>query len=80
MDDLRAWGMPVYLQQISPHRNLIGKEVADIAAKKATGQRRAKRRNGKRKKWDCGHTAEKHEVGWARVEIKLASQQKTLER
>ena len=80
IDDLRARGMPIHLQWILAHKNIRGNKEADIAAKEATGWRRAKRRNGKWREWDSGHTAEKHEVGRARATIKLASEQKTLER
>ncbi len=79
-DDLRARGMPIHLQWILAHKNIRGNEEADIAAKEATGWRRAKRRNGKWREWDFGHTAEKHEVSRARATIKLASERKTLER
>ncbi len=47
IDDLRARGMPIYLQWIPAHKNINGNDEADIVAKKATGWRRAKKRNGK---------------------------------
>lgn len=80
IDDLRAREMPIHLQWIPAHKNIRGNEEADIAVKEATGWRRAKRRDGKGREWDSGHTAEKHEVNRARATIKLASEQKTLER
>ena len=50
-----------------------------MAAKEATGWRRAKRRNGKWKEWDSGYMAEKHPLERARATIELASEQKTFE-
>ncbi len=61
-------------------QNIRGNKEADIAAKEAMRLRRAKKRNGKWREKDSGHIAEKHEVSRARATIKLASEQKTLER
>ncbi len=47
IDDFRAKRMPIHLQWIPAHKNIRGNEEADIAAKEATGWRRAKRRHGK---------------------------------
>lgn len=69
IDNLRARGMPIYLQWITAHKNIKGNEEADIAAKEATGWRRAKRKNGKWREWDSGYTAEKHELGRARATV-----------
>ena len=79
IDDLRTRGTSIQLDCIPAHTNIKGNEEADVAAKEATGWRRAKRRNGKWKEWDSGYTAEKHALGRARATIRLASEQRTLE-
>ncbi len=47
IDDLKARGMPIHFQWIPAHKNIRGNKEADIAAKEATGWRRAKRENRK---------------------------------
>lgn len=78
--DLRTRGTPIYFHWIPVHKNIKGNEEPDIAAKEATGWRRAKRRNGKWRELDSGYTAERPALGRARTTVKLASEQKTLER
>lgn len=53
-------------------------EKVDVAAKKGTGWRRVKKRNGKWKKWDSGHIAEKQALKRARATMELALEQRTL--
>ena len=70
-DTLRTQGKLVSFHWIPSHKDIKGNEDADIAAKEATGWRRAKRRNGKWKEWDSGHTAEKQNLGRSRATVKL---------
>ena len=79
LDTLRTQGKSVSFHWIPSHKDIEGNENADIAAKEATGWRRAKRRNGKWKEWDSGYTAEKQKFGRSQATIKLALEQNTLE-
>lgn len=59
LDTLNTQGRAVSLHWIPSHKDIKGNEAADIAAKEATGWRRAKRRNEKWKEWDSGHNSRK---------------------
>lgn len=48
-------------------------EEADVAAKEATGWRRAQRKNGRWKEWDSGYAAERRALGRARPTTYQAS-------
>ncbi len=47
LDILKTQGKLVSFYWIPPHKDIKGNEEADIAAKKATGCRKAKKKNGK---------------------------------
>ena len=47
MDDLIANGTSIQFYWIPTHTDIKGNEEADVAAKEATGWRRAKKKNGK---------------------------------
>ena len=79
LDTLRTQGKPVSFHWIPSHKDIKGNEEADIAAKEATGWRRAKRKNGKWKEWDSGYTSEEQKLGRSRATIKLALERKTSE-
>ena len=59
LDILKTQGKLVSFHWIPSHKDIKGNEEADIAAKEATGWRKAKRKNGKCKEWDSGSTSEK---------------------
>ena len=75
LDTLRSQGKPVSFHWTPSHKEIKGNEDADIAAKEATGWRRAKRRNGKWKEWDSSYTAEEQVLGRSRATVKLALEQ-----
>lgn len=77
-NNLRVENIPIHLQQIPAHKNMKGNKEVDIAAKKAIGQRTAKRNNGKLRKQDLRYTTEKRELDRAKATIKLALEQKIL--
>ena len=45
-DTLRAQGKLLFFHGIPSHKDIMGNEESDIAAKEVTGWRRSKRRNG----------------------------------
>ncbi len=49
---LKTQGKLFSFHWIPWHKDIKGNEKADIAAKKATGWRKAKKKNGKCKEWD----------------------------
>ncbi len=75
LNTLRTQGKLVSFHWIPSHKDIKGNEDADIAAKEATGWRKAKRKNGKWKERDSGHTAEEQNLGRLRATIKLALEQ-----
>lgn len=78
LDTLNTQGRAVFFHWIHSHKDIKGNKDADIAAKEATGWRKAKRRNGKWKEWDSGHIAEKQNLGKPRACIKLALEENIL--
>lgn len=76
LDILKTQGKLVSFHWIPSHKDIKGNEEADIAAKEAIGWRKAKKENGKYKKWDSGYTSEKQELGRSQATIKLALERK----
>ncbi len=72
LDILKTQGKLVFFHWIPSHKDIKGNEEAEIAAKEATGWRKAKKKNGKCIEWDSGYTSEKEELGRSRATIKLA--------
>lgn len=72
-------GKPVFFHWIPSHKDIKGNEEAGIAAKEATGWRRAKWKNGKWRKWDSGYTSEEQKLGRSRATFKLSIEQNTPE-
>ena len=79
LDTLRAQGRQALFHWIPSHKDIKGNEEADIAAKEATGWRKAKRKNGKWREWDSGYISEEQKLGRSCATIKLALEQNTLE-
>ena len=79
LDTLQAQGRQAQFHWIPSHKDIKGNEEADIAAKEATGWRRAKRKNGKWREWDSGYISEEQKLGRSRTTIRLALEQNTLE-
>ena len=79
LDTLQAQGRQALFHWIPSHKDIKGNEEADIAAKEATGWRRAKRKNGKWREWDSGYISEEQKLGRSRATIRLALEQNTLE-
>lgn len=75
LDILKTQGKLVFLYWIPSHKDTKENEDADIAAKKATGWKKAKQRNEKWKEWDSGHIAEKQNLGKSLATVKLAPEQ-----
>ena len=54
---LRKHGIDLEIHWIPAHDEIVGNELADLAAKEATGWRKVERRNGKLREIDTNYTA-----------------------
>lgn len=78
VNNLRANSTPIDLYWIPAYTNIKENEEADVTAKEAIEQTRAKKQNRKWKMWDSRYTAKRQVLGRARATIKLVLKQKTL--
>ena len=70
IDMLREHGIDLEIHWIPAHNEIVGNELADLAAKEATGWRKVKRRNGKLREIDTNYTAHQTPLPFLRSDAK----------